>query len=148
MNATLSNEHILNLEHHLQQYLPKDVSMATFRRLSRNTRKIQSAANEYRHEFNRLRNSCVIDKSKRPDNGQESVVLTVAEAEAFQPKLRELLKATQDVEIHTIELYDSKAGEVAADTSHAIDVQVARPSVAAMSVMDGVVFVPAGQVSK
>lgn len=148
MNVTLTNQQILEAFTALQQFNPKEVTLDTKRRLSRNLRKITSAVNGYEHDRTRLTLSHVVDKSRKAEPNQE-IILTTAEQITYQPELADLLNKTQDVEIHTIELFDSRISDSKpADPHHAIDVSKVEIPPRFLAHLDEIVFVPCGQPSK
>lgn len=150
MNSTLKNGHILEAHQCLSQFNPKEIPFKCKRRLGRNLRKIHLAVGVFEQERNRIRNSNIVDKAKKPEAGQEQVALTVAEQITFHPEYVKLLNETQEVEIHTIELYDSKIeGDKPADPDHSIDISLIPPIPNhILAQLDEWMFVPAGTPSK
>ena len=135
----LTHHQIDDLVAALTRFNPKDAHIRTTIRLNRNLRKLKSAWDDLQHDRIRLAASVVIDQSKTNQNGQ--LLLNAAEQQKFEEKWAALLKESQEVEIHPIEIFSSKNGEKPKDAQHAIDLDEVKPEPAVLSVLLDVVLV-------
>lgn len=105
----LTNTQIEEACEALASFNPKVETKVKFR-LARNLRHLNNARREKEYDRLTLLWQSVTDQTKRPEH-ESQLRLTPAEQKAFNEKYRELMKQTQEVEIHPIKVYDSEAGE-------------------------------------
>ena len=134
----------------LQRFNPGDVCLKTEMRLARNHRKLKAIWVDTQSDRTRMATSCIVDKSKASTQGAEGKLnLTASEEMEFQEKWKEVLKLTQEVDIHPIELYkslhnDEPTGIVPSDVNFSIDMSKVKVTRDIQSALIDVVFVEAG----
>jgi hypothetical protein len=97
-----------------------ECTLRTKMRLNRNLRRLIAAQKEKNEDRQFLALETIGDKNRKIDPG--NLQMTVAEAQELQKECRKMDKETVEIEIHPVEIYDSSAGETAAEKELAIDV--------------------------
>lgn len=110
----LTNQQVEDAAIALEQFNPA-VNLETKLRLARNLRKLTQKRQDKEHDRVRLAYSVISDKTKRPENPNQQLILTAEEQIRLQPEFRALMEEEVEVEIHPVHLVDSEVGQQPTD---------------------------------